>query len=46
MEKNALINMIEQIKRSKERNIRHLRREEIRKRKAEKKNADVWDSFD
>jgi len=27
MEKNALINMMEEIKRTKERNIRHLRRE-------------------
>lgn len=46
MEKNALINMMEEIKRTKERNIRHLRREQIRKRKAEKKNDNVWDSVE
>lgn len=46
MEKYALINMMEEIKRTKERNIRHLRREQIRKRKAEKKNDNVWDSVE
>ncbi len=46
MEKNALKNFLEEIKKAKERNIRHLRREEIRAKKAERRNRDVWDSED
>jgi len=38
MEKIALKNMLDEVKNSKERNVRHLRREEIRKRKAAKRN--------
>ena len=43
MERTALKNMFDEIRTAKERNLRHLRREEIRKRKAEKKNIEVWD---
>lgn len=46
MEKNALKNLLEEIKKTKERNIRHLRREEIRKKKTEKRIEDVWDLDD
>lgn len=42
-EKAALRNMLEEIKHAKQRNLRHLHREEIRKRKAEKMNLEIWD---
>ena len=46
MEKASLLRMLCEIKLAKERNLRHLHREELRKKIREKISRHVWDGDD
>ena len=45
-EKSVLKRMLDEIRLSKERNVRHLHREELRKKIAAKRNANLWEDDD